>query len=215
MSNLYYDTKRQARVSRNQLSRQGLLGSGIDLDTLGIIPLVVDHGLDIDIYVPVDTGTVEIREDGCAHIIYEKKNRSSDPESGRDIRKIMKEKINAVRDEILGSGIDFVVDSTVHTLQTRDADDLINLTGLLDAARLMPADTALNLRTAANRVLSVTAGDIVSLISTGIGFRSEVLAASWGIKDGIDATATEADAFIVYEAGIATGWPEKTPIPLA
>ena len=215
MSDLYYDTKRQARVSRNQLSRQGLLRTGIDLDALGIISLAADHGLDTDIYVPVDTGTVEIREDGCAHIIHEKKNRSSDPESGRDIRKIMKEKINAVRDEILSSGIDFVADSTVHTLQTRDANDLINWTGLLDAARLMPSDSILSLRTAANRVLSVTAGDIVSLISTGLRLRSEVMTASWGIKDGIDATTTEADAFIVYEAGMATGWPEKTPIPLA
>jgi hypothetical protein len=208
---MYFDTNRNKRQTESQLKRRGLIKPGIELEKIGIIEMVNAHGFDTDLYVAVDTGTVEIR-DGRAYVVYEKKNRVSKPDAGFDVRRKMKDKVNVRRDEIFVSGFNFTFEGDNHTLQTRGADDLLNWVALLGTARVLPVETPVNVRTKANIILQMKAGELITILSAGMAYRQAVLDASWALKDGIDAAVSDEDAFVVYESDFETVWPENSPI---
>ncbi len=128
------------------------------------------------------------------------------------IRDIMRQKVNAKRNEILVSGVSFSISGQVHVLQTRDTEDLLNWTGQANEAAGMPASELVTFRTTENVTLSLPAGQFVSLIAVGIGRRKQVLAASWQLKDDIEAAESINAAYDVYEAGINSVWPADGPI---
>lgn len=206
---IYYDTKRKSRQSESQLRRRGLLRPGIDPAAFGIIELVAEHGLDTDLYIPVDTGEVEIREDGKAHVVYDQRRRQSDPDNEVDIRRRLKDKVNERRDLIMTAGINVTVDGSPHVLQTRDTEDRLTLKTILDEARLMAADEIVVIRTEDNENLSITAESAVSLLSAGTTYLGGVKMAAAGLKDEIGDAATDDDAFTAYENGIDAAWPDN------
>ncbi|MCP4020943.1 MAG: hypothetical protein GY729_03800 [Desulfobacteraceae bacterium] len=216
MNDLYFDTKLDARQSRKQLEKRGLLEPGINLEDLGIVGLVTgDYDFDTDLYSPIDSGQVEIRADDKAYVIYEKEKRTSDAELGFDIRQVLTDKVNEKRESIFVSGIDFTFDGNTHTLQTRGVDDLLNWSTLLTEAAQLPVDTSIEIRTELDETLILNAGDIVSLLQAGLALRKSVLSASWTIKDNISNAVTDDDAFDVYEDNIENGWPDKSPIVIS
>jgi hypothetical protein len=208
---MYFDTNLKKRQTEKQLKRRGLTKPEIDLEKIGIIELVTAHGFDTDLYVAVDTGVVEIR-DGRAYVVYEKKNRASDLAAGFDVCRKMKDKVNVKRDEIFVSGFNFTVEGKTHSLQTRGADDLLNWVALLGTARVLPVETLVDVRTKANTILQMKAGEVVTMLSAGMAYRQAVLDASWALKDDIDKAVTDEDAFVIYEGGSDTVWPDDSPI---
>lgn len=216
MNDLFYDKKNNVRLSLNQLKRKGLLNSGVSLESLGIIPLVAEHGLDTDIYIPVDSGEVTLSEDGnVAHVVYNSINRKTNPEKGFDLKKVLTSKVNQKRDEIFCSGFDAVIGENTHTFQTRGYDDIINWTTLLTKAKEMDVQADISVRTEANETVTLPAGEVVNLIETAYAFRTAIMANSWEIKDNIENATSDDDAITTYETGMATLWTEKTPYTIA
>lgn len=200
-----YDTVLEKRQTPGQLRRRGLDKPGIDLVAIGIIDLVETHDIDTDLYTVTDTGTEEIK-DGKAYVVYDKT-----PKTGSDIRGKIKDKIHERRDTILVSGISFSFDDATHILQTRDAVELVNWMSTYTAAQALPTDTTIKVRTEADKSLNVPAGQMVTLLTHMIEYRTAVMTASWTIKDAIDDAATDAEAFTAYESGIETAWPDDSP----
>jgi hypothetical protein len=210
---MYFDTELNKRQTASQLKRRGLMKPEINLANLGVIELVTDHGMDTDLYAAVETGTVEII-DGKAYAVYKKKNRVSNPDAGFDIRRKMKDKVNARRDEIFTSGIKIMVDTHPYILQTRGVNDLFNWSELKRTAAEMAEGTMVKVRTEDDKVLDLSAEDICTVLDAYMQYRSRVMEASWQLKDQIRDAATDDDAFSVYEAGIDTVWPDDTAITL-
>ncbi|MCG8643356.1 MAG: hypothetical protein MI862_26755 [Desulfobacterales bacterium] len=206
MGDLYFDKKHNKRQSLIQLQRRGL--TGVDLETLDIVELVIDHGIDTDIYIAIDTGGQEER-DGKMYVIFDQKIKTD-----IDVKSVLKSKINNRRDEIFLAGVDFDYDGKTHTLQTRDAEDLINWTHVLNIASSAPVDQVITIRTKENVTLSLAANKVAPLISTGVLRRKAVMQASWDLKSAIDDAAEDAAAVAAYEAGIDTVWPDASPIPV-
>jgi len=207
MDHEYYDIKRDERLTLSQLRRRGLDKEAIELTSIGIIPLMREPGIDLDLYTVTDTGDVEIK-DGVAHVVYE-----STPKIVQGIRRIIKDKVNAHRESIL-SGIDFSFDGTTHTLQTRDAVDLINWDKAQKKAMALPTDTPVEVRTAADEELLIPAGQLLTLLERLEQRRWDVMKASWAIKNDVDKAGTDAEAFAVYESQIETVWPDDSPMQL-
>jgi hypothetical protein len=205
---MYFDTKRKKRQTESQLKRRGLIKTEINLEDIGIIPLLDTHPIDTDLYIAVDTGQVEIKDDK-AHVVYEKQNKTC-----HNIRRIMKNKVNERRDQILTSGIEFTFAGAGHTLQTRDVEDLINWTNILTTAKELPVETLVKIRTAADLTPKIPAGQIMALITAAMACRIKVLDRSWSLKDDIDQATTDDNAFTAYEAGIDTVWPDDSAITL-
>ncbi len=128
------------------------------------------------------------------------------------VRDVMIHKVNAKRNEKLAAGQQFSFNSQVYTLQTRDAEDLLNWIGLANKATQLPADTSITIRTAENQTITMNAGQIATLVGQAIAKREQTLAASWSLKDSIRDAVSNDEAYDTYEAGIETCWPEDTPI---
>lgn len=205
MYDLYLIVKTKKRMSRNQLERMGLMKAGINLADLDIIPLEITHDIDTELYTPVDTGQEDIKN-GKAFVIYEAR-----PKDVPDIRLTMKEKVHGLRDTILVAGIAFAFDGATHKLQTRDATELVNWMSTYTKAQTLPSDTPIKVRTEADKSLFIPAGKMVVLLDHMITYRTEVMDASWAIKDAIDQASTNAAAFTAYESGIKTEWPDAGP----
>ena len=207
---MYLDTRLKKRQAEIQLKRRGLIRDGVDLEAMGIIELVMDHGFDTDIYDAVDTGAEEIREDGKAYVIYEKANRTGNPAKGFDLLRVMKDKINAQRDQLFIAGFKFALGGESHVLQTRGPDDNINWLGLLTEAEKKPAEAPMEIRTAANKTISISAANVVALLIAAKSYRAAVLKYSWAAKDAMEAAVDETALFEAYEAAIGGTWPINT-----
>ena len=203
MSDLFYDKKRKLRQSKNQLLRRGLLNAGVSLEDIGIVELIADHGLDTDLYNPVGTEEVEIKEDGKAYVVYETQLKTADSaEAEQVLRDTMKSKINALRNQIYESGVPFEFSGSTYILQTRDAYDLLNWTTALSRYQALPVADLVQIRTAENVNLEMEAQQAVSLINTGVDARKAVMFAAAEIKDSIDTSEDLADAYAAYETGL-------------
>lgn len=208
MSDLRYDKKSGKRVSVNQLRRRGLLGL-----TDRFIELSIDHGYDTDLYIAVDSGSVELSEDETtASVVFTRKNKISDEENNFDVREVMKDKVNERRDTLFASGIDISFDGATHTLQTRGVDDLLNWTTLKSEVEKLDDGTAVYVRTESNETLTINSEDVYAMLSSGMEYINSVRSASWSIKDNIRDAATDDDAFTEYETGMETLWPDKVTI---
>lgn len=206
---LYYDRNKKNRFSNNQLQERGLLNPEIDLTDIGIIPLVANPDIDTDIYIAIDSGGVEIKEDGKAYVVYKKKNKSSREEEGFFIKDVLRKKVNNKRDSIFTAGLKIEVDGTTHKLQTRGTDDLINWSNLFIDAQDSSADTIFTVRTALNDNLELKACDVVSMLKAGRSYRFGVSRASWELKDSINNAGSDDEAIGLYESGINIVWPEN------
>lgn len=205
---MYYDTKLERRQTDKHLARRGLDKPDIDLVGIGILDLVYDsHGIDTDLYTVTETGT-EIK-DGKAYVVYDKIPKTDT--SG--IRQIIKEKVHDQRDILLSAGVNFTFDGAVHTLQTRDAGELLAWDKTRTKAKALPTDALMKVRTEADKELFIPAGQLAKLLDYMEDYRWDVMEASWKIKDAIDQAASDADAFETYE-GIETIWPDAGPIQL-
>lgn len=202
---MYYDTKFKKRQTEKHLKRRGLDEPGVNLNEIGIIPLIDSHDIDPDLYIVRDTGEVAIR-DGHAHVVYDKT-----PKTGPEIRQKTKEKIHARRDSILISGIAFTFDGENHRLQTRSAVDLVNWMSTFTTAQTLPIDTPIKVRTEADKTLFIPSGQMLILLSHMVEYRTAIMDVSWTLKDAIDQAATDAEAITAYEDGIHTIWPDSGP----
>ncbi|MCG8639133.1 MAG: hypothetical protein MI862_05330 [Desulfobacterales bacterium] len=206
---MYYDTKLQKRQTEKHLNRRGLDAPDINLDEIGIIPLVDTHDIDPDLYIVKDTGEVEIR-DGQAHVVYSKTRKTSDPENGIDIRRLLKDKVNARRATLILPGFNFTFEGQTHTLQTRSQADMINWTNARISAAENPPDTPMRIRVASDVDVLIPSLKIIALLRAGVDHIKSIMDKSWDLKNDIDNAASDDLAFDLFEAGIDIGWPDNT-----
>ncbi len=209
----YYDKNLCVPQTRKQLERRGLIRPDVDLPAIGIVKLIEDDfGFDTDIYQPVATGTVDIRDDGLAYMVYGKKRRASDPDAEFDIRSALCKKIDARRDVMIASGVSFAFSGNSYTLQTRDSDDRLDWTNLLIQALFADPEDLMEVRVESNAELEIPAGQTAPLLTAGVKYIKAIKKASWALKNAVRDAATDDAAFDAFEAGIDTAWPDSSPI---
>lgn len=207
---IYYDARMKVKQTELQLRQRGLMRSGVDLAAIEIYPFVIDHDIDTDLYFAIYTGESDIR-DGKAYGIFERKRRSGT--SGIDIKAIMQTKLNEMRDLTCASGVAFSIAGETSVLQTREGD-WVTLDHLLRDAEKADPEDVMGIRVESNTEVSMNAAAVITLIEEAITYRNAVIKAASTLKDQISAAADDDAAYDVYEAGIDSIWPDRSPVAL-